>query len=92
MKLTRRQRRELAALGQQLVQDDPGLAEQLSRPGLRRARTHAGVVIGRVMFVLGLLMVLGGDLLSASTAVTLGAIVLLTSWVPWQYGSDSARR
>jgi hypothetical protein len=60
MKLTRRQRRELAALGQQLAQDDPGLAEQLSRPGLRRARTHAGVVIGRVMFVLGLLMVLGG--------------------------------
>ncbi|MCW2719708.1 MAG: hypothetical protein JWR81_3530 [Pseudonocardia sp.] len=100
MRMTRRQRRQLAALGQQLAQENPELAAQLSqpvrppRPATRAAGSSSplGVVIGQVLFVLGLLLVIGGALLSAPTAITLGVIVLLTCWVPWQYGSAARRR
>lgn len=96
MGLTRRQRRDLTALGQQLAREDPDLAALLSQPAesasrRRRRHAHAGVLIGQVLFVLGLLMITWGALMSTPTATTVGAIVLLTCFVPWQYGSTANR-
>ncbi|MCE0764390.1 DUF3040 domain-containing protein [Pseudonocardia kujensis] len=97
MRLTRRQRRDLTALGQQLAREDPDLAAQLSQPAEpaprpRRRHSHAGVLIGQVLFVLGLLMIVWGALTSTPAAITIGVIVLLACWVPWQYGSQANRR
>ncbi|WP_433506965.1 DUF3040 domain-containing protein [Pseudonocardia halophobica] len=96
MRLTRRQRRELAALAEQLAHEDPDLAAQLSRPAgpARRSppgRTRVGVLIGQVLFVLGLLALTWGVLMSAPTATTVGTLGLLVCWVPWQWGSGNRR-
>jgi hypothetical protein len=91
MGLTRRQRRELAAMGEQLGREDPDLAAQLSRQAgstfrLPRGRTHIGILIGRTLLVLGLLMVAYGVVLSVPTVTMVGAITLTIFWIPWQYG------
>jgi Protein of unknown function (DUF3040) len=91
MGLTRRQRRELAALGEQLGREDPDLAAQLSRPAgstfhLRRGRTPTGVVAGRALLVLGLTLVAYGLALSVPTVTMVGAITLTIFWIPWQHG------
>ena len=97
MGLTRRQRRELAALGKQLSREDPDLAAQLSRPAgstfrIRYGRARAGVLIGRLLLVLGLVMVAYGVVLSTPTATTIGAVALLMCWIPWQNGSGLTPR
>jgi hypothetical protein len=91
MGLTRRQRRELAALGEQLGREDPDLAAQLSRPAgstfrLRCGRTHIGVLTGRALLVLGLVMVAYGVVLSVPAVTMVGAIALMIFWIPWQHG------
>ena len=96
MKLTRRERRELAALGERLAQEDAGLAAQLSRPvgpaPQQRHRSSVGVLSGQVLFVVALLMMTWGVMMSTSSAITIGAIVFLACWVPWLYGSGTIRR
>ncbi|MEU7810828.1 DUF3040 domain-containing protein [Pseudonocardia sp. NPDC049154] len=96
MKLTRRERRELAALGERLAQEDADLAAQLSRPiepaPSQQHHSSAGVLIGQVLFVVALLMTTWGVVMSTSSAITIGAIVFLACWVPWLYGSGTIRR
>ena len=97
MRLTRRQRRDLAALGKQLARDDPDLAAQLSRPAgstfrTRPAGTRVGVLVGRVLLVFGLVMVTYGVVLSVQAATMIGAVALLLCWIPWQHGSGLTPR
>jgi hypothetical protein len=96
MKLTRRERRELAALGERLAQEDADLAAQLSRSvepaPSQRHRSPVGVLSGQVLFVVALLIMTGGVVTSTSSAITIGAIVFLVCWVPWLYGSGATRR
>lgn len=97
MRLTRRQRRELAALGEQLGCEDPDLAAQLSQPAestfrLRRGHTPVGVVAGRALLVLGLTFVAYGAVLSVPPVTMLGAITLTIFWIPWQHGRGLTRR
>jgi len=79
--LNRRQRRVLAALGQQLLEQDPELAEQLSRPPLPARQVWAARV-GSAMLVLGVVLLASGFLFAATGVGTLGAVLLLTWWMP----------
>lgn len=93
MKLTRRQRRGLDAIGRQLAREDPDLGAQLSLPAeTRRSRfggSPVGVRIGKILLVLGLIMISWGVLVSTPTATTIGITVLLLCWIPWRYGPTS---
>lgn len=78
--LNRRQPRVLGALWQQLLDQDPELAEQLSRHPVPTRQVWAARV-GSAMLVLGVVLA-SGFLFMASGVGTLGAVVLLTWWMP----------
>jgi hypothetical protein len=81
--LSRRERRELAALGRQLAEQAPELAEQLSRPPMPATELWARR-IGSAMFVVGVVLLGAGILFSAPGAGTFGAVLLPCCWMPWR--------
>lgn len=95
--MRRREIRALEALGRQLAQEDPALAAQLSLPagqrlGMARRRRHPGIVAGKVLLLVGLVLIGWGLLLTSPMATILGSIALLTCWLPWHFGWDVTRR
>ncbi|WP_298795847.1 DUF3040 domain-containing protein [uncultured Pseudonocardia sp.] len=80
-RLSRRQRRELDALGRQLVAEDPELAQQLSRPPLPRREVWAAR-LGSVMLVSGVVGLASGILFGLVAVGAIGATLLLSCWMP----------
>ena len=80
-RLTRRERRELDGLGRLLATQDPSLAEKLNGPAVGRRQLWAARV-GSVMLVLGVVMLAAGFLFDASGVGVVGAVLLLTCWMP----------
>lgn len=79
--LSRRERHELAALGKQLPDEDPELAELLKGPpppphAARAAR------MGSVWLTAGVVMLLYGILLSTPVICAFGGLLLMSWWVP----------
>ncbi len=80
-RLTRRERRELDALGRLLATQDPSLAEKLSGPAVRRRAVWAAR-LGSVMLVFGVVMLAAGLFFDSRGVGVLGAVLLLTCWMP----------
>jgi len=80
-RLTRRERRELDALGRLLAGQDPSLAEKLSGPAVRRREVWA-TRLGSVMLVLGVVLLAAAFLFDTRGIGLIGAVLLLTCWMP----------
>ncbi|WP_226353619.1 DUF3040 domain-containing protein [Pseudonocardia sp. ICBG601] len=79
--LSRRERRALVALGEQLGASDPVLARELSlpaEPGSVRWATR----LGAAMFLLGVVLLTIGLLVADAGAGAVGALLLITCWMP----------
>jgi membrane-bound ClpP family serine protease len=87
--LSRRQRRELATLGQQLADQDPALAEQLSRPAMTSGQWAARA--GSVMLLVGVLLLALGILVGASGMGAIGAALLLACWMPSRLAAPTGK-
>jgi hypothetical protein len=79
--MSRRQRRDLEALGRSLAAQDPDLAAQLSVPRVLRREVWASR-LGAVMLVAGVVLLACGFLFAATGLGSVGAILLLTFWMP----------
>ncbi|WP_226353618.1 DUF3040 domain-containing protein [Pseudonocardia sp. ICBG601] len=80
-RLSRRERRALVALGEQLVASDPALARELSGPVESRA-TRWAARLGTAMFLLGVVLLAAGLLAGWAGAGAVGAVLLITCWMP----------
>lgn len=81
MRLTRRQRRDLAALERQLAAESPELAVELSAPA-GRARPGWGPRTSWALAWSALVLFLVGVLLSTSTLIGVAVTILMTCWLP----------
>jgi hypothetical protein len=80
--LTDWERHRLADLERQLAQEDPELAARLSRPvNARTSWARRG--IGRLMIVVGAVLLLGGAALEDASVTGSGVLVLSCCWVPF---------
>lgn len=80
-RLSRRQRRALAALGQDLLAQDPELAAQLNRPPVLRRQVWAAR-LSSLMLVAGVVMLASGILFGGVAVGGIGATLLLSCWMP----------
>lgn len=80
-RLSRRQRRALAALGHDLLAQDPELARQLSRPPVLRRQVWAAR-LSSVMLVAGVVLLASGILFGGVAVGGIGATLLLSWWMP----------
>ncbi|MFC4948446.1 DUF3040 domain-containing protein [Pseudonocardia sp. GCM10023141] len=79
--LTRRQRRELAALGQQLAVEDPELAQELRKPNPARLRQQGARITLRLLWS-GFALFLLAAVLDVQSLVLIACTVVLLCWLP----------
>lgn len=89
-RLNRGQRRELAALARQLVEQDPKLAEQLTSPPAPRREVWA-TRLGSLMLVAGVVLFSCGILVASAAMGALGAALLLSWWMPHRIVAPDGR-
>jgi hypothetical protein len=84
MRLSRRQRRTLAALAHQIDIENPELAKELHRTAPRPS-VNVPKLIAKTQLALGTFLMTSGWVLASSGTVAVGAILLATCWIPWSY-------
>ena len=84
MKLSRRQRRTLAALAHQIDIENPELAKELHRAAPRPS-LDMPKLIAKTQLALGIFLMASGWVLASSGTVAVGAIPLATCWIPCDF-------